>query len=312
MDTAQRGMGLDYAGDPRADPPQRRRGRSGRRPHRRPASAPTSCRPARPRSTTSRAAYAGAAGRRRRRPARSAVLMCSRAPRRGRPRRRGLPGVYGDLLARPTGPVVLHWLGDDVRPGAGRLLGLSDLDVATETVLELIARARRPGRRHQGVAARRRARDRGCAAGCRPGVRLYTGDDFNYPELIRGDEHGHSDALLGIFDPIAPGRRPRLAALDAGDMARLRRGSSTPTVPLSRHLFADADLPLQDRASCSWPGWPATRTTSRWSAACSRPARPHLAGCSGSPTRPGLLPDPDLAARADAGLPRPLCGRDRQ
>jgi len=67
-------------------------------------------------------------------------------------------------------------------------------------------------------------------------VRLYTGDDFNYPELIAGDERGHSDALLGVFDPIAPAAAAALAALDAGDRAAYDR-IFEPTVPLARKLF---------------------------------------------------------------------------
>jgi hypothetical protein len=70
-----------------------------------------------------------------------------------------------------------------------------------------------------------------------PGVRMYTGDDFNYDRLILGDEHGHSDALLGIFDAIAPAASLALAALDDGDIPRYQQLLS-PTVPLSRHIFA--------------------------------------------------------------------------
>jgi hypothetical protein len=69
-----------------------------------------------------------------------------------------------------------------------------------------------------------------------PGVRMYTGDDFNYAELIAGDEHGHSDALLGIFDAIAPAASAALAALAAGDRAQFD-AILAPTVPLSRHIF---------------------------------------------------------------------------
>jgi hypothetical protein len=68
------------------------------------------------------------------------------------------------------------------------------------------------------------------------GVRMYTGDDFNYPALIAGDEHGYSDALLGIFDPIAPAASAALAALADGDAATFH-DILVPTVPLSRHLF---------------------------------------------------------------------------
>ncbi len=68
------------------------------------------------------------------------------------------------------------------------------------------------------------------------GVRMYTGDDFNYPELIAGDGTGYSDALLGIFDPIAGAAARALSALAAGDDAGYR-AAFDPTVPLSRHVF---------------------------------------------------------------------------
>ena len=69
-----------------------------------------------------------------------------------------------------------------------------------------------------------------------PGIRMYTGDDFNFAELIAGDEQGHSDALLGIFDAIAPAASAALSALAAGDAARFHEILG-PTVPLSRHVF---------------------------------------------------------------------------
>ena len=68
------------------------------------------------------------------------------------------------------------------------------------------------------------------------GVKMYTGDDFNYPDLIAGDEHGHSHALLGIFDAIAPAAAAALHALDVGDTAQYE-AIIAPTVPLSRHIF---------------------------------------------------------------------------
>jgi hypothetical protein len=70
-----------------------------------------------------------------------------------------------------------------------------------------------------------------------PGVRMYTGDDFNFAELIAGDSHGHSDALLGIFDAIAPAASAALAAL-ATDGRQTYDSILAPTVPLSRHIFA--------------------------------------------------------------------------
>jgi hypothetical protein len=68
------------------------------------------------------------------------------------------------------------------------------------------------------------------------GVRMYTGDDFNYPSLIAGDDQGHSDALLGVFAAIAPAVGPALAELDKGSVDGFR-ALLDPTVPLARHLF---------------------------------------------------------------------------
>jgi len=65
---------------------------------------------------------------------------------------------------------------------------------------------------------------------------MYSGDDFDYPTTIRGDEHGYSDALLGIFDVIAPAASAAFHALDEGDLARYE-AVFAPTLPLSRHLF---------------------------------------------------------------------------
>lgn len=68
------------------------------------------------------------------------------------------------------------------------------------------------------------------------GVKMYTGDDFNYPALIAGDSQGYSDALLGIFDAIAPAASAGLAALTRGDMKKYS-ALMEPTVPLSRLIF---------------------------------------------------------------------------
>ena len=83
-----------------------------------------------------------------------------------------------------------------------------------------------------------------------PGVRMYTGDDFNYAELIAGDEEGYSDALLGIFDAIAPAASAGLTRLAAGD----RQGFHAvlePTVPLSRHIFKHRRASIKPVSSSS-------------------------------------------------------------
>jgi uncharacterized protein DUF993 len=143
--------------------------------------------------------------------------------------------VYGVVLNGLRRPAILHWLGDMFDPALRGYWGSEDLDEAADVVIDVIAanadkvdgikvslldEARE-------VALRRRLPD---------GVRLYTGDDFNYPALIAGDAEGHSDALLGVFDAIAPAAAAALAALDAGDRAAYDE-ILAPTVPLARKLF---------------------------------------------------------------------------
>jgi hypothetical protein len=143
--------------------------------------------------------------------------------------------VYSGLLAQVPDPVLLHWLGAMFDPFLAGYWGSSDVDVAVDTVVALV---KDHARVVDGikvslldeafeVALRRRLPG---------GVRLYTGDDFNFPALIRGDEYGYSDALLGIFAAIAPAAAAALRALDTGDLDAYER-ILAPTVPLSRHVF---------------------------------------------------------------------------
>jgi hypothetical protein len=163
------------------------------------------------------------------------VLMCSRHLAAAAASADDYLSVYGELLRQADAPVVLHWLGSMFDPALVGYWGTSDLAAATDTVLTLIGEH---AEKIDGikvslldeefeVALRRRLP---------AGVRLYTGDDFNYPALIRGDERGHSEALLGIFAAIAPAAAAALRALDAGDLETYDR-IFAPTVPLSRHIF---------------------------------------------------------------------------
>lgn len=148
--------------------------------------------------------------------------------------------VYGKLLAQATGPVILHWLGDMFDPALagywGTGTGADGLDRAAGVVLELIEAHRE---KVDGIKVSLLDADREIALrrGLPEGVRLYTGDDFNYPDLIRGDETRHSDALLGVFAAIAPSAAAALRALDDDDHDAYDR-LFTPTVPLARQLFA--------------------------------------------------------------------------
>lgn len=145
--------------------------------------------------------------------------------------------VYGQLLSQVNGPVILHWLGTAFDPALAGYWGYDDPADAIEPVAALIAE-------HAGAVdgikvslldASQEVRLRTLLP---EGVRLYTGDDFNYPELILGDADGYSHALLGVFAAIAPAAAEALAALDEGDTARYT-ALLEPTVPLARHLFAE-------------------------------------------------------------------------
>ncbi|WP_017601402.1 dihydrodipicolinate synthase family protein [Nocardiopsis lucentensis] len=144
--------------------------------------------------------------------------------------------VYGHLLRRAGRPVILHWLGTAFDPALNGYWGYADPAEAIEPVAALIAEHAEgvEGVKVSLLDASLEIRLRRLLP---EGVRLYTGDDFNYPELVLGDEHGHSHALLGIFAAIAPAAARALAALDEGDTARYR-ALLGPTVPLARHLFA--------------------------------------------------------------------------
>ena len=143
--------------------------------------------------------------------------------------------VYGRVLDQVTAPVILHWLGPAFDPALVGYWGNADVGGATETFLAVI---KQNADHIDGVKVS--LLDAGHEVQLRralpAGVRMYTGDDVNYPELIRGDEHGHSDALLGILAAIAPVAAQALQALDRADLAAYDR-TLAPTLPLARHVF---------------------------------------------------------------------------
>jgi hypothetical protein len=157
-----------------------------------------------------------------------ALAACARSPD-------DYARVYGRLLSQVREPVILHWLGDMFDPVLAGYWGSHDLDAAMETALAIIHEhaAKIDGIKISLLDAQREIQMRRRLP---PGVRMYSGDDFNYPELILGDDQGYSDALLGIFDAIAPAASAALQALDADDPERFR-AILEPTVPLSRHIF---------------------------------------------------------------------------
>ncbi|MEV3857108.1 dihydrodipicolinate synthase family protein [Streptomyces sp. NPDC050095] len=164
-----------------------------------------------------------------------AILMASRALAAVARGPEDYLEVYGHLLRQAAEPVVLHWLGPMFDPALDGYWGSADLDAATETFLEVIAAHpdKVDGIKVSLLDARREVDLRRRLP---KGVRCYTGDDFNYPELIAGDDRGFSHALLGIFDPLGPLAAQAVRVLDTGD-AKGFRELLDPTVELSRHLF---------------------------------------------------------------------------
>lgn len=143
--------------------------------------------------------------------------------------------VYGRILSQVSEPVILHWLGDMFDPQLKGYWGSTDLDAAMDVCLDIIKTHadKVDGIKISLLDAEKEIKMRRLLP---DGVKMYTGDDFNYPELIQGDEKGYSHALLGIFDAIAPVAAAALKALDEGEMERYNT-LFAPTVPLSRHIF---------------------------------------------------------------------------
>ncbi|MET9269919.1 dihydrodipicolinate synthase family protein [Kribbella sp. NPDC003557] len=144
--------------------------------------------------------------------------------------------VYDRLLQQSTKPVILHWLGPMFDPALEGYWGGGSFEAAAASVVELISDniSKVDGIKISLLDASKEVALRNSLP---EGVRLYTGDDFNYPELIRGDGERHSDALLGIFAAIAPAAAAALHALDAGDLETYERVFQ-PTVPLARQIFS--------------------------------------------------------------------------
>ncbi|GGZ47484.1 hypothetical protein GCM10010371_03510 [Streptomyces subrutilus] len=201
--------------------------------------------------------------------------------------------MYGTLLRHSARPVVLHWLGPVFDQELAGYWGREDLDEATEVFLNVIAEF---PEKIDGIKVSLLDADREADIRRRlpAGVRCYTGDDYHYPDLIAGDGERASDALLGIFDPIAPLAARAALALDRDDAAAFREFLD-PTLGLSRHLFAPPTrfyktgvvllawlAGYQDHFTMVG-GWQSARSL------------PHLATAYALADELGLFPDPGLA-----------------
>ena len=170
------------------------------------------------------------------------IVMASRALARVAKSPADYERVYDRILSQAKQPVVLHWLGDMFDPALAGYWGSSNVENAMDTALGIINA--HPDK-VDGIKISLLDKDKEIAMRRRlpPGVRMYTGDDFNYAELIAGDGfgkeamHGQSDALLGIFDAIAPAASAALGELAQGNVEKFH-AILGPTVPLSRHIFA--------------------------------------------------------------------------
>ncbi|TPM97862.1 dihydrodipicolinate synthase family protein [Mesorhizobium sp. B2-1-3A] len=222
-----------------------------------------------------------------------AIMMASRALAAVAKGPDDYAAVYDRILAQASGKVILHWLGDMFDPALKGYWGSDDFETALDTVVAIIERH---ANKVEGIKIS--LLDAGKEVALRDrlphGVVMFTGDDFNYPELIAGDGRGHSHALLGIFDAIAPVANAALARLAEGD----RTGYDAlmaPTVPLSRKIFeAPTEYYKAGIVFMAWLNGHQDHFTMIGGMQSARGIR-HYAEVFRLADQAGLLADPDLA-----------------
>jgi hypothetical protein len=163
------------------------------------------------------------------------ILMASRALAAAARSPDDYARVYDRILGQVKAPVIIHWLGEMFDPALEGYWGRKDHYEAMEVCLDVLSRN---SSRVDGIKISLLDKDKEIAMRRRlpKGVRMYTGDDFNFAELIEGDAQGYSDALLGIFDSIAPAASQALSYLSSNERTQYNE-ILEPTVPLSRHIF---------------------------------------------------------------------------
>ncbi|MBY4213825.1 dihydrodipicolinate synthase family protein [Rhodococcus fascians] len=222
------------------------------------------------------------------------IVMASRALARVATSADDYLSVYSTLLDEVDDPVVLHWLGTMFDPALAGYWGSADISSATNTFRSLIEShaAKVDGVKVSLLDAQHEIALR---AGLPDGVRLYTGDDFNYPELIIGDGQHHSDALLGIFAGIYPAASTALQELDRGNTARAEDILRS-TQELGRHIFAAPTYYYKTGiAFLSWLNGKQSGFSMVGGLASGRSVE-HLTTLFVLADRAGLLADPSLAA----------------
>ena len=163
------------------------------------------------------------------------IIMASRALTRVAQSPEDYLAVYAHVLEQCDQPVILHWLGEMFDPALAGYWGSDEFDSAMATCLQVINENRD---KIDGIKISLLDKDKEIQMRRRlpAGVKMYTGDDFNYPELMAGDEQGYSHALLGIFDPLAPAAAYAVTQLSDNNTTAFRN-TLDPTVPLARTIF---------------------------------------------------------------------------
>lgn len=223
------------------------------------------------------------------------ILMASRALARVAKSPDDYCSVYRDVLAACDEPVILHWLGEMFDPALAGYWGAGRFDEGLETALAVIGEnvSKVDGikisllDKDKEVVMRRRLPD---------GVKMYSGDDFNYPELMAGDEQGHSHALLGIFDPLAVAAANAVNKLGEGDVDGFR-ATLDPTVPLARLVFrAPTQFYKTGVVFLAWLNGFQDHFIMLGGAQSMRPL-PYFVDCFTLADQTGVLRDPELATR---------------
>ena len=222
-----------------------------------------------------------------------AIMMASRALAAIAKGPHDYAAVYDRILDQASGKVILHWLGDMFDPALKGYWGSDIFEGALDTVVAIIERH---ADKVEGIKIS--LLDAGKEVALRDrlpdGVVMFTGDDFNYPELIAGDGRRHSHALLGIFDAIAPVANAALAKLAAGDKAGYD-ALMAPTVPLSRKIFeAPTEYYKAGIVFMAWLNGHQDHFTMVGGMQSARGIR-HYAEIFRLADQAGLLADPDLA-----------------
>ena len=221
------------------------------------------------------------------------ILMASRALARVAKSPEDYITTYRDVLAACDQPVILHWLGEMFDPALAGYWGGDSFEQTMETALTVIEEnaSKVDGikisllDKEKEILMRRRLPE---------GVKMYTGDDFNYPELIAGDDQGYSHALLGIFDPLAVAVGKAMGQLEAGDINGFR-ATLDPTVPLARLIFrAPTQYYKTGVVFLAWLNGHQDHFVMLGGAQAMRPL-PYFTEVFKLADQNGLLADPDLA-----------------